>query len=98
MSAVSTLEVNNKRKSKSNNLEFTTEQFIECCEEAGYLELPLRSTHFIAENSLKWGGQGEEHKDPFDRLLLAQAKSEAFYLMTHDSKIVLFDEECIVKV
>ena len=39
ISAVSTLEVNNKRKSKSNNLEFTTEQFIESCEEAGYIEL-----------------------------------------------------------
>ena len=29
ISAVSTLEVNNKRKSKKNNLEFTTEEFIE---------------------------------------------------------------------
>ena len=40
LSAVSVLEVNNKRKSKSNNLEFTTAQFVEYCRIAGYIELP----------------------------------------------------------
>ena len=98
ISSVSTLEVNNKRKSKSNNLEFTTEQFVDCCEEAGYIELPLLSRHFFAENQLKWAGEGEEHKDPYDRLLLAQAKSEKYRFMTHDSKIALFDENCIIRV
>ena len=98
ISAVSTLEVNNKRKSKSNNLEFTTEQFIESCDEAGYIQLPLHSKHFPAENNLSWKGPGEEHKDPYDRLLIAQAKTENFRLMTHDSKITLFDERCILPV
>ena len=98
ISAVSTLEVNNKRKSKSNNLEFTTEQFINCCEAAGYIQLPLHSKHFLAENTLLWKGPGEEHKDPYDRLLIAQAKSENFRLMTHDSKIPFFDERCIIPV
>lgn len=98
ISAVSTLEVNNKRKSKSNNLEFTTAQFIECCEEAGYIQLPLQSRHFIAENSLEWGGDGPEHKDPYDRLLLAQAKAENYHIMTHDSMIPLFKEKCIISV
>ena len=98
ISAVSTLEVNNKRKSKSNNLEFTTEQFINCCEAAGYIQLPLHSKHFLAENTLLWKVPGEEHKDPYDRLLIAQAKSENFRLMTHDSKIPFFDERCIIPV
>ena len=98
VSAVSTLEVNNKRKSKSNNLEFTTEQFIDSCDDAGYLQLPLHSKHFIAENTLRWKGPGEEHKDPYDRLLVAQAKAENFRLMTHDSKIQYFDEKCILQV
>ena len=98
ISAVSTLEVNNKRKSKKNNLEFTTEEFVECCDDAGYIQLPLQSKHLIAENMLKWGGKGEEHKDPYDRLLLAQAKAEGFHLMTHDEMISLFDEKCILTV
>ena len=98
VSAVSTLEVNNKRKSKKNNLEFTTAEFIECCEEAGYLPLPLKSRHFLAENSLIWRGDGEEHKDPYDRLLLAQAKSENYHLITHDRMIPLFGEKCVLAV
>ena len=40
-SAVSTLEVNNKRKSKHNNLDFTTADFIDSCIAAGFIELPL---------------------------------------------------------
>ena len=98
LSAVSTLEVNNKRKSKKNNLEFTTDEFIESCEGAGYIQLPLQSKHLSAENTLKWGGEGEEHKDPYDRLLLAQAKAENLRLMTHDKMICLFDEKCILEV
>ena len=98
LSAVSTLEVNNKRKSKKNNLEFTTDEFIESCEGAGYIQLPLQSKHLKAENTLKWGGEGEEHKDPYDRLLLAQAKAEDLRLMTHDKMICLFDEKCILEV
>ncbi|MBR4473886.1 MAG: type II toxin-antitoxin system VapC family toxin [Oscillospiraceae bacterium] len=98
VSAVSTLEVNNKRKSRNNNLEFTTAEFIESCEAAGYIQLPLHSRHFLAENALKWGGSGEVHKDPYDRLLLAQAKAESFRLITHDRMIPLFDEKCIIPV
>lgn len=97
-SAVSTLEVNNKRKSKHNNLDFTTADFIDSCIAAGFIELPLRSEHFLAENALSWAGIGEEHKDAFDRLLLAQAKTDHLYLMTHDHMIPLFQEKCVLSV
>ena len=97
-SAVSTLEVNNKTKSKKNNLEFTTREFIENCEMAGFVELPLLSKHFRNESSLKWGGSGEEHKDLYDRLLLSQAKTENIRFMTHDAMIRQFAEKCIIAV
>ena len=96
-SAVSTLEVNNKTKSKKNNLEFTTQDFVENCEMAGFVELPLLSKHFRNESALKWDGAGE-HKDPYDRLLLSQAKTENFRFMTHDSMIRQFAEKCIIAV
>ena len=98
LSAVSVLEVNNKRKSKANNLAFTTAQFVEYCRIAGYIELPLLSEHLLNENSLRWKGPGEEHKDPYDRILLAQAKTEGLHLMTHNGKIRLFDESCVLPV
>lgn len=97
-SVISTMEISLKRKSKSNNLEFTTEDFISCCENAGYIQLPLRSEHILAEETLKWKGTGEEHQDPFDRFLLAQAKIEKICFMTHDHVIPSFDEKNIIAV
>ena len=97
-SAVSTMEISIKRKGKSNNIEFTPEEFVQYCEDAGYIQLPLLSSHIIAEETLKWGGDGDEHRDAFDRLLLAQAKVEKYSLITHDHLIPMFDEKGIIKV
>lgn len=46
---------------------------------SGYRELLLRSEHAIAVDSLPC-----IHKDPFDRILVAQAESEGFVLLTTD--------------
>lgn len=101
-SSVSTMEISIKRKSKNkkkaDELNVTTEEFVKDCEGSGYIELPLKSSHVIAEETLKWGGDGDEHRDPFDRLLLAQAKVEKYGFMTHDHMIPLFDEKGIIKV
>jgi PIN domain nuclease of toxin-antitoxin system len=35
------------------------------------------------------------HQDPFDRMLIAQAKSEKIPLITHDDKIKLYDLDII---
>jgi len=45
-----------------------------------YQELAMTSLHVLAVNSLPM-----RHKDPFDRVLLAQAKSEGISLLTSDS-------------
>jgi PIN domain nuclease of toxin-antitoxin system len=45
----------------------------------GYSELPILSDHAVAVNSLP-----DIHKDPFDRMLIAQATVEGFVLVTAD--------------
>lgn len=45
-----------------------------------YQELPITSLHTLAVNDLP-----QIHKDPFDRILLAQAKSEGMHFLTADS-------------
>jgi PIN domain nuclease of toxin-antitoxin system len=45
-----------------------------------YQELPITSLHTLAVNDLP-----PLHKDPFDRMLLAQAKAEGISLLTSDS-------------
>jgi PIN domain nuclease of toxin-antitoxin system len=45
----------------------------------GYVELPVTSQHAVSLDGLP-----PLHKDPFDRLLLAQALSEGITLLTSD--------------
>lgn len=39
-----------------------------------------------------------KHNDPFDRMLLAQAKYEGLKLITHDSLIPYYGESCVISV
>ena len=48
----------------------------------GYAELPVLSDHVVAIESLP-----RIHKDPFDRLLVAQATVEGITLLTADSVV-----------
>ena len=42
--------------------------------------------------------QKENHHDPFDRMLIAQAKAENMSFLTHDSLIPCYNEKCIISV
>jgi len=45
----------------------------------GFLPLPMMPEHAIAAGSLDW-----DHPDPFDRMLVAQARAEALILVHAD--------------
>ncbi len=51
----------------------------------GYTELSISSQHAVSIDSLP-----PLHKDPFDRLLLAQALTEGITLVTSDARLVLY--------
>jgi PIN domain nuclease of toxin-antitoxin system len=51
----------------------------------GYLELPITGAHAVAMDSLP-----ELHTDPFDRMLIAQAKSEGAALLTADPLVAQY--------
>mgnify|MGYP003603006799 CR=1 FL=1 len=51
----------------------------------GYSELPIRSEHAVAIDSLPI-----LHKDPFDRLLIAQAMVEGITLLTADAMVAQY--------
>jgi PIN domain nuclease of toxin-antitoxin system len=48
----------------------------------GYSELPILSDHVVATESLPL-----LHRDPFDRILVAQATVEGVTLLTIDSQV-----------
>lgn len=51
----------------------------------GYIELPILSEHVLAIDTLP-----ALHKDPFDRLLIAQAKVEGITLLSNDATVVQY--------
>ncbi len=53
----------------------------------GATQLSISSGQALAAGSLEW-----DHKDPFDRLLVAQAISESLVLVTKDRAITAFGE------
>ena len=97
-SAASVFEVDIKTKSRKNNLEFSTEEFTQMCQDSGYIPSPLKDDHITAANHLVWEGSDEEHRDPFDRMLLAQAITENMHFMTSDKKIPYFRQNCVISI
>ena len=51
----------------------------------GYTELPITSQHAVTVDGLP-----DLHRDPFDRLLLAQALSEGISLVTNDAQLAKY--------
>jgi len=53
----------------------------------GYRELPVTSEHTVAVNDLP-----HLHKDPFDRILVAQARVEGLTLLTADKMVAKYGD------
>lgn len=53
----------------------------------GYLELPVSSEHALIAGDLP-----SLHKDPFDRILVAQARVEGLTLLTVDKAVAKYGE------
>ena len=51
----------------------------------GYGELAISGEHTLGVESLP-----PLHRDPFDRLLLAQATAEGITLLTHDAQLAAY--------
>jgi PIN domain nuclease of toxin-antitoxin system len=51
----------------------------------GYNELPITSEHAVGTDSLP-----PIHKDPFDRIIIAQAIAEGFELLTADAMVAQY--------
>jgi len=59
-------------------------------EETGVRGLPIEHAHVLAVASLPW-----HHRDPFDRLLIAQAKLERLSIVTVDRLFARYDVEIV---
>ncbi len=58
---------------------------------SGLVELPIRSRHAVAA-----GGLPPLHRDPFDRMLVAQARCDELTLMSRDPLVRQYDVQVTV--
>lgn len=76
--------------------EKTIAQYCKC---AGYFELAIKQEHIEAIKALKVKKNVQLcNYDPFDRILLSQAKSEGMRIISHDTNFDNYDEKCIVRI
>ncbi len=68
------------------------------CEENGFVSLPIFNKHAAELETLVRPKDAPPHKDPFDRILPAQAKSEGMKFMTHDALILYYNESFVIRV
>ena len=97
-SIVSMWEVAIKHRKHPKAITRSGTEFMHYCEAMGFTKLPIDDRHICALETLheKEGCKG--HDDPFDRILLAQAKGDGMTLLTHDSKFSFYDEPYVYLV
>lgn len=79
-----------------NKFPISGTEFLHYCEQAGFRKLTLDDKHIIALETLQKKENTPEHNDPFDRVLLAQAKGDGMIFVTHDRKFSYYNEQNVL--
>jgi PIN domain nuclease of toxin-antitoxin system len=91
LSLVSVWEMQLKLQSNKLTLPSPLAKIIETQQQSNRVELlPVMLPHVLALDSLP-----SHHKDPFDRLLIAQARTENLTLISHDSVFTKYPVQII---
>jgi PIN domain nuclease of toxin-antitoxin system len=76
VSAATAWEISTKRR--INNLDFDDDVAL-TAERFGFEQLPISVSHAVLAGSMPW-----EHRDPFDRIIVAQALQDDLVLVSAD--------------
>lgn len=97
-SSVSIWEAAIKHAIHPENVTFTGKELSQYCQEAGFLPVGMRNRHVFALETITRADNAPPHHDPFDRMLIAQAKAENMSFLTHDPLLPYYNEKCIISV
>jgi PIN domain nuclease of toxin-antitoxin system len=86
-SAVSIWEIAIKSALRRNDFQVAPDEILAAAIESGFTELPVRSAAAVQVAKLP-----VHHRDPFDRLLIAQAITEPATLYTADSQLEIYSD------
>ena len=86
-SAASIWEITIKHALRRDEMPISGKRAIVLFAASGYEMIDITVTHAAAVGDLP-----DHHRDPFDRMLIAQAISEPFHLLTHDSVLKAYSD------
>lgn len=97
-STASVWEVMIKHIHHPEHMPISGKQLSQYCQKAGYQMVPVQDEHAYALEGLQRMEGAPGHKDPFDCIMIAQAKVENMMFITHDSLLPYYMEKCIISV
>ena len=97
-SVVSIWEIAIKHVAHPQHVKFSGRDLAWHCQCANFTQLGLRLAHINALETLARVPGAPPHKDPFDKMLIAQAKAENMTFLTHDALLSGYNERCVVLV
>lgn len=86
-SPVSLVEISIKHRKHPKDMPLSAEDARAAFLAAGYRELPFSST-----DALQMDGLEPHHSDPFDMMLIAQARAESCTLLSHDDMVAKYGD------
>ncbi len=94
-SAASVWEVGIKHSKSPEKIPVSSQLLTEGCDMAGMFPLPVTKEHAMAVTRLSRAENTPPHNDPFDKMLIAQAKTEGMIFLTHDHLLKDYGEGCV---
>ena len=98
-SMASLWEIAIKNQKAPEKCPYHENEILQYCIQAGYLPLEIKSAHVLGLRELKTKPDRYlSNYDPFDRMIISQAKSENCTVLSHDTSFQNYDESCIMMV
>lgn len=97
-STASVWETTIKYMARPDKIRISGSKLSNLCREMSYQMLPITDKHVKILETLVYHNKSQMHNDPFDRIMIAQAKAEELKFVTHDSKIPFYEESCVIAV
>jgi len=92
VSDVSAWEVAIKHAKRPDVMPKPAAEFVSRCKAVGFIGLPISLEAILEYEKIDCSDAEAVHRDPFDRMLIAQARAANMSLVTHDQKLALYHE------
>lgn len=88
-------EVEIKHQAHPDRMLCDAEQVSGFANQSGFQCLQIAERHVLALPTLSYDQTAKSHNDPFDRIMVCQAKVDGLTFLTHDSLIPHYGESCV---